>query len=44
VVTRAALERELSRNEWLRAFVRAVAERFVDLDRQLSKRPSDPAR
>ena len=44
VVTRAALERELSRNEWLGAFVRAVAERFVDLDRQLSKRPSDPAR
>ena len=44
VVTRGALERELSRNEWLRAFVRAVAERFVDLDRQLSKRPSDPGR
>ena len=45
VVTRAALERALSRNEWLGAFVRAVAERFVDLDRQLSKqRPSDPPR
>jgi hypothetical protein len=44
VVTRAALERELSRNEWLGAFVRAVAERFVDLDRQLSKRPSDTPR
>jgi serine/threonine-protein kinase len=42
VVTRAALERELDRHDWLRAFVRAVAERFVDLDRQLSKRPSQP--
>lgn len=36
VVTREALERELDRSPWLRAFVRAVAERFVDLDRQLS--------
>jgi len=42
VVTRAALERELDRSEWLRAFVRAVAERFVELDRKLSGRPSDP--
>jgi CRP-like cAMP-binding protein len=44
VVTRSALERELDRNQWLRAFVRAVTERCVDLDRQLSKRPSDTAR
>jgi hypothetical protein len=43
VVTRAALERELDRNEWLRAFVRAVAERFVALDRQVNRRGSDPA-
>jgi hypothetical protein len=41
VVTRAALERELARNEWLRAFVRAVAVRFVDLDRELSRRHND---
>jgi serine/threonine-protein kinase len=40
VVTRAALERELDRNEWLRAFVRALAERFVELDRHVSGRPS----
>jgi serine/threonine-protein kinase len=42
VVTRAALERELDRSDWLRAFVRALAERFVELDRQVSRRPSDP--
>jgi hypothetical protein len=41
VVTREALERELDRSPWLRAFVRAVAQRFVDLDRQLSKLKSD---
>jgi serine/threonine protein kinase len=43
VVTRAALERELDRNEWLKAFVSALAERFVDLDRKISGRPADPA-
>jgi serine/threonine-protein kinase len=43
LVTRAALERELDRNEWLKAFVRALAERFVDLDREVSRRPSDPS-
>jgi serine/threonine-protein kinase len=42
VVTREALERELDRSPWLRAFVRAVALRFVDLDRQLVKLRSDP--
>jgi serine/threonine-protein kinase len=45
VVTREAVERELDRSPWLQAFVRAVASRFVDLDRQLSKlrseRPQD---
>ncbi len=41
VVTREALERELDRSPWLRSFVRAVAQRFVDLDRQLSKLRSD---
>jgi serine/threonine-protein kinase len=38
VVTRAALERELDRSPWLGAFVRALARRFVDLDRQLNQR------
>ncbi|HMI89830.1 MAG TPA: cyclic nucleotide-binding domain-containing protein [Polyangiales bacterium] len=36
-VTRDALERELERSEWLRAFVRALAERFIEQDRQLRK-------
>ena len=36
-VTRAALERELERSDWLRAFVRALAERFIEQDRQLRK-------
>jgi hypothetical protein len=31
-VTREALERELERSEWLQAFVRALAERFIELD------------
>jgi CRP-like cAMP-binding protein len=38
VVTRAALERELDRSQWLGAFVRAVAQRFVDVDRKLNRR------
>ena len=41
VVTREALERELDRSPWLRSFVRAVAQRFVDLDRQLAKLRSE---
>jgi serine/threonine-protein kinase len=41
VVTRAALERELDRSEWLRTFVRAVAQRFVELDRQLTHMTRD---
>jgi serine/threonine-protein kinase len=41
VVTREALERELDRSPWLRSFVRALAQRFVDVDRQLSKLRSD---
>jgi hypothetical protein len=42
VVTRAALERELDRNAWLRAFVQAVAERFVELDNLVGRRSSEP--
>jgi len=41
VVTREALDRELDRSQWLRSFVRAVAQRFVELDRQLSQRISE---
>jgi serine/threonine-protein kinase len=36
-VTRDALERELERSDWLRAFVRALAERFIEQDRLLRK-------
>ncbi len=36
VVTGQALERELSRNAWLGSFVKALAHRFVDVDRQLT--------
>jgi len=32
VVTRDALERELDRNTWMRSFVEALTERFLDLD------------
>lgn len=41
-VTRDALERELDRSLWLRAFVEAVAERFVELDRALRRMTSQP--
>jgi len=34
-VTRAALEREIERSDWLQAFVRALAERFIELDRRV---------
>jgi serine/threonine-protein kinase len=34
-VTRAALERELRRTEWLEAFVEALAQRFIELDRKV---------
>jgi serine/threonine-protein kinase len=37
VVTRESLEAELQRNPWLGAFVRALAERFRDVDSQLTK-------
>jgi eukaryotic-like serine/threonine-protein kinase len=33
-VTRDALERELERTEWLSAFVHALAQRFIELDRK----------
>jgi serine/threonine-protein kinase len=42
VVTRDALERELDRSLWLRAFVEAVAERYVELDRTLRRITSQP--
>jgi eukaryotic-like serine/threonine-protein kinase len=32
-VTKEALQRELDRTEWLRAFVQSLAERFIELDR-----------
>lgn len=35
VVTRDALEQELDRNTWMRAFVEALAERFLELDRRV---------
>jgi CRP-like cAMP-binding protein len=34
-VTRDALERELERVEWLRSFVKALAERFIQQDQRL---------
>lgn len=37
VVTAESLERELSRNTWLTALVRALAERFRDIDTQLAR-------
>ncbi len=36
VVTRDSLERELDRSPWMGAFVRAVAERFREVDEKLS--------
>jgi len=41
LVTRDSLDRELRRNRWLGAFVRALADRFRDAEHQLSQRPSD---
>lgn len=38
VVTRESLERELDRSPWMGAFVRALAERFRDVDDKLSQR------
>lgn len=35
VVTRDALEQELDRNTWMRSFVEALAERFLELDRRV---------
>jgi len=37
VVTGVALERELARNAWLGSFVKALAKRFVDVDRRLTE-------
>jgi serine/threonine-protein kinase len=41
-VTREALERELERSEWLQAFVRALAERFIELDQRVRQLEKDP--
>lgn len=38
VVTRESLEHELDRSPWMGSFVRALAERFVDIDEKLSQR------
>ncbi len=43
VVTREALERELARSEWLRSFVQAMAQRFVEIDRKLTLLSSEPS-
>jgi CRP-like cAMP-binding protein len=37
VVTQDALERELGQKSWSGAFVRALAERFRDVDEQLAE-------
>ena len=37
VITREALERELDRAAWMRTFVTALAERFLDVDRELAE-------
>jgi hypothetical protein len=34
-VTREALELEIERSDWLQAFVRALAERFIELDKRV---------
>jgi eukaryotic-like serine/threonine-protein kinase len=36
-VTRDALERELERSEWMRSFVEALAERFIELDQKVRR-------
>ena len=37
VVTRESLEQELDRNEWMRAFVKTLATRFLEVDTELTK-------
>jgi serine/threonine-protein kinase len=37
-VTRDALERELERTEWLKSFVEALAQRFIELDKKARER------
>lgn len=44
VVTRESLERELGRNNWMAAFVKALAERFVDVDTRFTRKLSEEAR
>jgi serine/threonine-protein kinase len=38
IVTRAMLERELDRGAWMRAFIRAAGERYLELDREQTTR------
>jgi serine/threonine-protein kinase len=40
VIDRPNLERELDRHTWLRSLVRAMARRFVDVDRELKRQRS----
>lgn len=42
VVTPAVVERELERGGWLRAFVRAAGERYLELDRAVAARETTP--
>lgn len=44
VVTRESLERELGRNTWMAAFVKALAERFVDVDSRYTKKLTEESR
>ncbi|MCA9647262.1 MAG: cyclic nucleotide-binding domain-containing protein, partial [Myxococcales bacterium] len=44
VVTRESLERELGRNSWMAAFVKALAERFVDVDSRYTKKLTEESR
>lgn len=37
VVTQESLDRELHRNHWMGAFVRALAERFIEVDRRYTE-------
>jgi serine/threonine-protein kinase len=44
VITLSALDRELGRASWMRTFVKGLAERFLDADRELSRLRAEQAR
>ncbi len=44
VVTRQSLEEELGADSWMGAFVRALSDRFADLDARMSPVPKGPRR